>query len=239
MMAMPAPCPPPPFNAAAQAHAKSIAAAAGKPKTRCEGLAAIHAVLHCGSFGTERAAWEAYGASKQRFYEWKKLLAAHLNRSKATPATATIPALPVLGAAPRPQPYSWDDCPDSLEDEPGFNAWCDARPRSLRPKDQQLLTSDAWVEENTPNLTIQRWIPGGQSKVIEYANGDKAIQTYPGGPPGIVYVGSPVLTPDLRHFERHITCDASSPGGTSHMYQEEALLVRMFERYNLKPFATD
>ena len=58
---------PPPFDST---RAKRIAAAAGRPKTRAEGLRAIHAVLHKDHFATERAAWEAYGATRQRFYEW-------------------------------------------------------------------------------------------------------------------------------------------------------------------------
>ena len=60
-----------PFDAAAKDRAKRIAAAAGKPKTRDEGLKAIHAALHRKHFSDDRAAWEAYGSSRQRFYEWK------------------------------------------------------------------------------------------------------------------------------------------------------------------------
>ena len=62
----------PPFDAAAKAYACRIAAAAGKPKTRDEGLKAIHAALHRTCFSCESDAWKHFGVSRQRFSEWKQ-----------------------------------------------------------------------------------------------------------------------------------------------------------------------
>ena len=63
--------PAPPFDAAAKELSRRIAVAAGKPRTSEVGMKAIHAVLHRSCFSSERLAWEHYGVSKQRFYEWK------------------------------------------------------------------------------------------------------------------------------------------------------------------------
>lgn len=63
-----------PFDDAAQQHAATIAASAGKPGTRQQGLVAIHAVLNRKSFARDADAWSHYGSTRQRFYEWKALL---------------------------------------------------------------------------------------------------------------------------------------------------------------------
>ena len=75
-LAMAAPAPPP-FNAAAKERATSLAVAAGKPRTGEVGLKAIHAVLHRSCFSKESLAWEFYGTSRQRFYEWKPKVGQH------------------------------------------------------------------------------------------------------------------------------------------------------------------
>ena len=62
---------PPPFDEAARNAAKQLAAAAGKPQTQKAGLLAIHAALHRKRFRVDEAAYNFYGAKKQRFYEWK------------------------------------------------------------------------------------------------------------------------------------------------------------------------
>ena len=62
---------PPPFDAATKETARLVAVAAGKPKTSEVGLKAIHAALHRACFSSERLAWEHFGVSKRRFYEWK------------------------------------------------------------------------------------------------------------------------------------------------------------------------
>ena len=85
--------PPPPFDAAAIAAAKEIAAAHGKPKTRDEGLRAIHSVAH-GS--TPDEALRHFGVPKQRYSEWKRLL----------PATAVAPQ---HSEALRPVVAAFDD----------------------------------------------------------------------------------------------------------------------------------
>ena len=66
----------PPFDDAAKQSARQIAAAAGRPKTRDEGLKAIHAVVHRAAFRSDRCAWEHFGVSQQRFSEWKPLASA-------------------------------------------------------------------------------------------------------------------------------------------------------------------
>ena len=63
-----------PFDDAAQQHAATIAASAGKPGTRQQGLVAIHAVLNRKSFARDEDAWLHYKTTRQRFYEWKALL---------------------------------------------------------------------------------------------------------------------------------------------------------------------
>ena len=67
----------PPFDAAAHAAAAALAARAGRPNVRDEGLLAIHAVLqrhqHPQLFPTNKRAWEAYESNKQLFQEYKKL----------------------------------------------------------------------------------------------------------------------------------------------------------------------
>ena len=65
-----------PFSESAQHAAKASAIACGKPATRLEGLRAIHAVTHRNCFETEQAAWEHFGSSRQRFYEWKPRICA-------------------------------------------------------------------------------------------------------------------------------------------------------------------
>ena len=52
-------------------HAKALASAIGKKRTRDEGLRAIHAVLHV---ETATEALEHYGVLQQRFSEWKQRL---------------------------------------------------------------------------------------------------------------------------------------------------------------------
>ena len=76
--------PPPPFDAAAKEIARRVAVAAGKPKTTEVGLKAIHAALHRACFSSERLAWEHFGVSRQRFYEWKP---------KATPPPPPSPSI--------------------------------------------------------------------------------------------------------------------------------------------------
>ena len=93
---------PPPFDDAAKQMARSIAAAAGKPKTRDEGLKAIHAVTHRSLFSTERLAWEHFGTTKQRFYEWKQLATTHHRQgvsSSPMPPPAAPPADEAASAA--------------------------------------------------------------------------------------------------------------------------------------------
>ena len=103
---MPAAASPPPlFDAAAKERAKRVAVAAGKRKTRDEGLKAIHAVLHRRCFKDERAAWEAYGSSRQRFYEWKPHCPATLDTLLHVPANAETPA---------PQPWRYSDLPQCM-----------------------------------------------------------------------------------------------------------------------------
>ena len=94
----------PPFDAAAKERAKRVAAAAGKPKTRDEGLKAIHAALHRQHFREERAAWEAYGSTRQRFYEWKP-------HCQLTTIDAMLQPAPA-SAATAPQPWRYRDLPD-------------------------------------------------------------------------------------------------------------------------------
>lgn len=66
------------FDTDARAIASKLAADHGAPKTRDEGLRAIHAVLQRGHFASDQAAWEAYSgtatSSRRRYYEWKKKL---------------------------------------------------------------------------------------------------------------------------------------------------------------------
>ena len=76
--------PSPPFDAAAKEIARRVAVAAGKPKTTEVGLKAIHAALHRACFSSERLAWEHFGVSRQRFYEWKP---------KATPPPPPSPSI--------------------------------------------------------------------------------------------------------------------------------------------------
>jgi hypothetical protein len=93
---------PPPFDDAAKQMARSIAAAAGKPKTRDEGLKAIHAVTHRSLFSTERLAWEHFGTTKQRFYEWKQIATTHHRQgvsSSPIPPPAAPPADEAASAA--------------------------------------------------------------------------------------------------------------------------------------------
>jgi hypothetical protein len=94
----------PPFDAAAKERAKRVAAAAGKPKTRDEGLKAIHAALHRQHFREERAAWEAYGSTRQRFYEWKP-------HCQLTTIDAMLQPAPA-SAATAPQPWRYRYLPD-------------------------------------------------------------------------------------------------------------------------------
>ena len=84
-LAMAAPAPPP-FNAAAKERATSLAVAAGKPRTGEVGLKAIHAVLHRSCFSKESLAWEFYGTSRQRFYEWKPKVGQHRGLESAAQA---------------------------------------------------------------------------------------------------------------------------------------------------------
>jgi hypothetical protein len=71
-----------PFSDKARDSAQQLAAACGAPKTREEGLRAIHAVvlLRHGVFASDQAAWEACcgtgTSARRRFYEWKKKLSA-------------------------------------------------------------------------------------------------------------------------------------------------------------------
>ena len=62
------------FDTEAQQHAASVAATAGRPGTRWQGLVAIPAVLNRASLARDEDAWKHYGTSRQRFYEWKALL---------------------------------------------------------------------------------------------------------------------------------------------------------------------
>ena len=69
-------CDRPPFDDAAEQRARDLASKCKKP-ARKPGLLAIHAVVAstCEAFTTERECWDFYGSTRQRFYEWKKLLA--------------------------------------------------------------------------------------------------------------------------------------------------------------------
>ena len=70
------------FSDKARDSAQQLAAACGAPKTREEGVRAIHAVvlLRHGVFASDQAAWEACcgtgTSARRRFYEWKKKLSA-------------------------------------------------------------------------------------------------------------------------------------------------------------------
>ena len=86
----------PPFDEAAKQHARRIAAAAGKPKTGEVGLKAIHAALNLECFSKEQLAWEHFGISKQRFYEWKPLVSATLVEAPPPPPPPSLPPLPLL-----------------------------------------------------------------------------------------------------------------------------------------------
>ena len=218
----------PPFDAAAQARAKRIAAAAGKPRTQDAGLRAIHAVLHKDHFKTERRAWETYGTSMQRLHEWKKLDVAKLAAAQRTLATATAVHNTESVTAGREQPEET---------------------RSTRPKDQRLLSGAQWLKDNTPNLCFV--LPGEVEQLDESAyqhsegrvvlgwnerdgmgpRGAVAVEilyaTFPGGPPGVVLVGSPVLSPNQRHFTRRLSVYAYSPDGDPNIFQPDVLLASL------------
>ena len=86
----------PPFDAAAKAHAKRIAAQAGKPGTQNAGLLAIHAVLHRKRHLRDEDAWSHFGAKRPRFYEWKSLITAD-----AITPHFSLPAPPGDGGEPQ------------------------------------------------------------------------------------------------------------------------------------------
>jgi hypothetical protein len=65
---------------------RGLAVAAGKPRTGEAGLKAIHAVLHRSCFSKESLAWEFYGTSRQRFYEWKPKVGQHRGLESAAQA---------------------------------------------------------------------------------------------------------------------------------------------------------
>ena len=89
-----------PFDDAAQQHAAQLAATAGKPATRLQGLVAIHAVLNRKCFARDEDAWCHYGTSRQRFYEWKALL--NGRQQLVCDVFRTVSAVPVSVAVPVP-----------------------------------------------------------------------------------------------------------------------------------------
>ena len=160
--------------------------------------------------------------------EWKKLGVAKLASAQRTLATATAVHKTESETAGREQPEET---------------------RSTRPKDQRLLSGSQWLKENTPNLCIV--FPGEVEQLDESAyqhsqgtvvlgwnerdgmgpRGAVAVEilyaTFPGGPPGVVLVGSPVLSPNQRHFTRRLSVDAYSPDGDPNIFQPDVLLASL------------
>ena len=273
---MATPCPPP-YDTAAQARAKRIAAAAGKPRTQDKGLRAIHAVLHKAHFKTECRAWETYGASMQRFHEWQKVGVEKLDAAQPALTSAIMPQQNNSAAADTKLPDIWVDValyhtlqewyagraelPEDWQSGACF-VYDDVPTQqpaelSTRPKDQRLLAGPQWLQENTPNLIIH--IVGESPAIDEsaYRSGEPVrlgstpphyhkrvlsddelplgvmwdlnicYATFPGGPPGMVHVGSPVLSTDRRHFTRMLSVDAYSPDGSPNVFQPEVLLASL------------
>jgi len=154
-----------PFDEAAHARAKRIATAAGKPKTRIEGLRAIHAVLQRNHFGSERAAYEAFGVSQQRFYEWKKVGVEHFDR--------------------QPQLDSW------IQPQSQLLEAMDVEP-SAAAAATPLLVSRDWIREHTPNLIVDG-DPGADVNYGFWPDSPRC--TGPGGGPGVVVVFDPEQEP--------------------------------------------
>ena len=199
----------PPFDHAAMQRSKRIAAKSGKPKTREEGLKAIHAVLHKGRFATERAAWEAYGVSKQRFYEWKKVDPAKLDRSAVQPSAATDPDPPANAASMEVDASGWMG--DEPFDEEEWRAWWDVWHATastklreqpwFKPKHLGLLVTPDWVKEHTPNLVLDEVGPTGSGRYNTRSSKHENLQA------GVIHLHSPQLSPRGRHFTRGISVE--------------------------------
>ena len=141
---------PPPFDDEAREAAHKLAAQAGKGAHAEKSVRAIHAVVqrlrHPHLFDDDKAAWEKYESSRQRFYEWKKLLRPLLQPSSPPPPPPPPPQaqlgtmLPASAAAAPPEmrvcedgfAYSRDEWLDRIGDNVGHSQAAAAR-RSTPP----------------------------------------------------------------------------------------------------------
>lgn len=237
----------PPFDAAAKERAKRVAVSAGKPKTRDEGLLAIHALLNRAQFSSERAAWEAFGVSRQRFYEWRPICNGMMDAYLTTPPAAPPP--PPQATSPPPQPWSYDDIPkeadlyfetsnisyplsaELLASRKAYDDWIASLPHPTRPKDQRLLVSRDWMAKNVPNLLVH--VEGDNEGLPRWAEAEHLPCTVGSGPACVTVFQPGELSPNLTHYNRNALMGPMiSPTSGCEFYPDWAL------EYDYPPLGT-